>query len=220
VGFFLAFTFPVVLFFIALYARLHFPDIDPQQALPMVVRQLNNPVIGGFIIGALLMAVMSSADSALNSATTIFVKDLFEHQLGMKDTADFRILRMARICTVVLGMAAILVAVLWSDIIGLLLFTYHIWAPAVILPVVVGAFSKRRSPLMTRTIFITMITATCGTLAYKLVLFGKNRLDVILFSDSVYRFMEELDPSVFGVALSILAFTGLFLVYGIKRSGK
>ncbi|MBN2447564.1 MAG: sodium:solute symporter family protein, partial [Phycisphaerae bacterium] len=76
VGFFLALFFPAVLFFIALYARIHFPDIDPQQALPMVVQKLNNPVIGGVIIGALLMAVMSSADSALNSATAIFVKDL------------------------------------------------------------------------------------------------------------------------------------------------
>jgi Na+/proline symporter len=36
VGFFLAVTFPAVLFFIALYARIHFPDIEPQQALPMI----------------------------------------------------------------------------------------------------------------------------------------------------------------------------------------
>ena len=117
VGFFLALTFPVVLFFIALYARIHFPDIAPQQALPMVVEQLHSPVIGGLMIGALLMAVMSSADSALNSSTAIFVKDLFEHQLGWEDRGDGRTLRLARICTAALGMTAILVAVLWCDII-------------------------------------------------------------------------------------------------------
>ncbi|MEA3297814.1 MAG: hypothetical protein U9R56_08120, partial [candidate division Zixibacteria bacterium] len=39
VGFFLALTFPVILFFIALFARIQFPDIDPQQALPIVVDQ-------------------------------------------------------------------------------------------------------------------------------------------------------------------------------------
>ncbi|MBN1592298.1 MAG: sodium:solute symporter family protein, partial [Candidatus Coatesbacteria bacterium] len=110
VGFFLAMVFPVVLFFIALYARIHFPDIDPQQALPMVVKQLNNPVFGGLIIGALLMAVMSSADSALNSSTAIFVKDLFEHQLGWKDRGDGKMLKLARICSAALGGAAILVA--------------------------------------------------------------------------------------------------------------
>lgn len=107
VGLFLAVTFPAVLFFIALYARLHFPDIAPQQALPMVIRRMNNPVVGGLIIGALMMAVMSSADSALNSSTAIFVKDLFEHQLGWEDRGDGRMLKLARLCSALLGGATL-----------------------------------------------------------------------------------------------------------------
>jgi len=184
VGFFLAITFPVILFFIALFARIQFPDIDSQQALPMVVDQLHNPVIGGLIIGALLMAVMSSADSALNSSTAIFVKDLFEHQLGWKDNGDGRMLRLARICTAGLGAAAILVAVLWSDIIGLLLFTYHVWAPAIILPVVIGTLWKKRSARLTQQIFITMIAATAMTLAYRGISTLKSRFDVSFFDEA------------------------------------
>ena len=49
VGLFLALVFPAILFFIALYARLHFPDIDPQQALPRVVARLNSPVVAGMM---------------------------------------------------------------------------------------------------------------------------------------------------------------------------
>ncbi|MBU1700437.1 MAG: sodium:solute symporter family protein [Candidatus Eisenbacteria bacterium] len=217
VGFFLAITFPVILFFIALYARIHFPDIDPQQALPMVVEQLHNPVIGGLMIGALLMAVMSSADSALNSATAIFVKDLFEHQLGWKDQGDGRMLRLARICTAVLGLTAILVAILWSDIIGLLLFTYHVWAPAIILPVVVGVVYKKRSRHLTRNIMITMLAATGLTLLYRAVLFLQNKFGWFPISDNAMNFMENFDPAVFGVAVSCIAYLILLAVSRIRR---
>ena len=211
VGFFLAITFPVILFFIALFARIQFPDIDPQQALPIVVDQLHNPVIGGLIIGALLMAVMSSADSALNSSTAIFVKDLFEHQLGWKDNGDGRMLRLARICTAGLGLSAILVAVLWSDIIGLLLFTYHVWAPAIILPVVVGSLWKKRSATLTKQIFITMISATVLTLMYRAVSILKSRFDIALFGDNAYSLIDSFDPAVFGVAVSCIVFLALQL---------
>ena len=209
VGFFLAITFPVILFFIALFARIQFPDIEPQQALPVVVDQLHNPVIGGLIIGALLMAVMSSADSALNSSTAIFVKDLFEHQFGWKDKGDGRMLRLARICTAALGISAILVAVLWSDIIGLLLFTYHVWAPAIILPVVVGAIWKKRSAKLTRHIFITMLSATVLTLLYRGISTLRNEFDLRIFSDNIYELMGSFDPAVFGVAVSCIVFAAL-----------
>ncbi|MEA2030119.1 MAG: sodium:solute symporter family protein [candidate division Zixibacteria bacterium] len=217
VGFFLALTFPVVLFFIALFARVHYPDIDPQQALPMVVQQLNNPIIGGFIIGALLMAVMSSADSALNSATAIFVKDLFEHQLGWKDKGDGKMLRLARICTAVLGLTAILVAVLWSDIIGLLLFTYHIWAPAIILPVIVGALWKKRSKILNRNIFLTMIIATILTLVYRAIMFLESSFDFVLFDKGTYELMNQFDPAVFGVFVSFVTFSILLLFSLVER---
>jgi len=218
VGLFLALTFPVVLFFIALYARIHFPDIEPQQALPMVIQQLNHPVIGGLIIGALLMAVMSSADSALNSSTAIFVKDLFEHHLGWEDKGDGRMLKLARICTAALGGTAILVAVLWSDIIGLLLFTYHVWAPAIILPVCIGVLSKHRSSRLTFIIFVTMVVSTLATLAYKLLLYLYSKHEWVVFSKSSYEFMEKFDPSVFGVLVSCLVFSILSVFLFFRRS--
>ena len=189
VGFFLAFTFPIILFFIALYARIHFPDIDPQQALPMVIKKLNNPFVGGLIIAALLSAVMSSADSALNSSTAIFVKDLFEHQLGWKDKGDNRLLKLARICSALLGLTAIGIAILWSDIIGILLFTYHVWAPAIIVPVVVGAISKEHSPRLTRAVFITILVAVIATFFYRAT-----------------PFADSFDPAVFGVLVSCVVF--------------
>jgi Na+/proline symporter len=220
VGFFLALTFPVILFFIALYARIHFPDIDPQQALPMVVMQLHNPVVGGLMIGALMMAVMSSADSALNSATAIFVKDLFEHQMGWEDRGDGKMLKLARMCTAGLGVAAVAIAVIWPDIIGLLLFTYHVWAPAVILPISVGALTKTRSHTLTHNIFVTMIAATGLTLGYRGILFINAGGWWSPLSETAYAFMGSLDPSVFGVLASCVVFAGLSLYSATRRKAQ
>ncbi len=212
VGFFLALVFPAILFFIALYARMHFPDIDPQQALPMVVKQLNSPIIGGIIIGALLMAVMSSADSALNSSTAIFVKDLFEHQLGWQDKGDGKMLLLARICTAALGCGAITVAVLWSDIIGLLLLTYHLWAPAIILPVCVGVLTRHRSRWLNTRIFITMLAALISTLIYRGLVYASSEHNWQPLGRSISNYIEKIDASVTGVGISCIAFAVLSVI--------
>lgn len=193
VGFFLALTFPAILFLIAAYARLRFQQLDPQMALPMVVRKINNPIVSGLMVGALLSAVMSSADSALNSATAIFVKDLFEHQLKRKARDDGKNLLLARLCSVGLGGVAVLIAIARPDIIGLLLFTYHVWAPAVVVPVVFGVFSSARGSDVSRQIVITMVSSTLATFSYRFT-----------------PYTRTLDPAVFGVVLAAV-------VLGVQR---
>lgn len=205
VGFFLALFFPAVLFVIALYAKLHFPDIEPQMALPTVIRALNNPLVAGLIIGALLSAVMSSADSALNSSTAIFVKDLFERSEKWKKAGDKKILKLARFCSVGVGIAAIGVAVWNPDIIDLLLFTYHVWAPAIIVPVVYGVLSKESSPTLSRQIVVTMLVATVGTLLYRVIPKLSGWMPGIV-PEWMVTMQANLDPAVFGVLLATLAF--------------
>jgi SSS family solute:Na+ symporter len=213
-GLFLALVFPMALFFIALYAKVHFPALEPQHALPTVVQQLTNPVVAGLMIGALVMAVMSSADSALNSCTAIFVKDLFEHQLGWQDTGDGRILRLARSCSAIMGVAAIAIAATWPDVIGLLLFTYHIWAPAVILPICVGVFTKSRSPRQARNIFIAMVSATGLTLLYRLLPWFESQFGWTILNENWRHAVAQLDASVFGVGVSCAVYGALSIFAG------
>lgn len=194
IGIFLTLVFPAVVFLISLYARIQFPDADSQQALPLVIRNLPSVLVAGLFIGALLMAVMSSADSALNSATAIFVKDLFEEQLGWHNVPDGRILRLARICSAALGLIAVAVAAANPDIIALLLFSYMLWAPAIVLPICIGVFSKRRSRSMDLRILIVMLVSTAATLAYH---FGLPKA------------ADYLHPTLVGVGVS--AGTWLFL---------
>ncbi len=191
VGAFLALTFPVVVFLIGLYARLHLPDAQPDQALALVVGALNHPIVAGVIIAALLSAVMSSGDSALNSATAIFVKDIFEHGRSEEQADDRATLRRARWWTAGLGLASIAVAVLWTDVLELLLFTYTVWAPGIVVPVVVGALSRDHSPRVGRAVLTSMVVGPLFTLAYRLT-----------------PAAEVVDPVVVGVAVSALCWGG------------
>ena len=190
-GFFLIVFFPIVIFFIAFYARVFFPDIDPEAALPSTILRLNNPVVGGIIIAALMSAVMSSADSILNSATAIFTKDLWEHYLGKTSTTHKEALRIARISSFGLGIAGVVLALLVPDIIDLLLLTYNLWAPGIILPVVIGVFSKTKTKELNQAMFITIVLSMLATIAFMLTPYAEN-----------------FQASVFGVGVSILFYLG------------
>ena len=189
-GVFLLLTFPILLFFISLYAKFNFPNIDPEQALPQVVLKLHNPIVGGVIIAALMSAVMSSADSILNSTTAIFTKDLYEQYFVKKDVNPKRGLKIARTSSVILGIGGIILALIVPDIIDLLLLTYSLWAPTVILPILIGVFSKRKDDILNRDVFFVMVGSITLTVIY--MLFFNN---------------ETLQPSVFGVFCSLVLFT-------------
>ncbi|MFQ5750830.1 MAG: sodium:solute symporter [bacterium] len=199
-GIFLALTFPIILFFIALYARFHFPNIDSEMALPQTVLKLNNPFIGGLIIAALMSAVMSSADSILNSSTAIFVKDLYEQYITRSNATSDRGLLIARFSSVVLGAMGILLAVQLPNVIDLLLLTYNLWAPGIILPVIFGVFSKQKSKILNNVVFITMLISTIATISYM---------------NTQYK--EIIQPSVFGVVVSCLFFFLLKLILSMKN---
>ena len=200
-GVFLAISFPVILFFIALYARIHFPNIDSEMALPKTILRLNNAYVGGLIIAALMSAVMSSADSILNSSTAIFVKDLYEQYIAKSDTVDSQKgLLIARISSVLLGVSGIALALLLPNVIDLLLLTYNLWAPGIILPVIFGVFSKHKSKALNNIIFLTMVISIVATLGY-------------MTTD----FKETIQPSVFGVAVSCIAFLSLKWIFSSKR---
>ncbi|MBD3414773.1 MAG: hypothetical protein GF421_10125 [Candidatus Aminicenantes bacterium] len=188
-GVFLAILFPLVLFFIALYARIHFPAIDPEQALPMTILRLNNPFVGGLIIAALMCAVMSSADSVLNSSTAIFVKDLFEKYIYKKRKRHPKELLIARSFSFVLGVFGIIMALILPNIIDLLLLTYNLWAPGIIVPVIYGVFSKHKSRSLNRLIFVTMVVSTLATVGYMTT-----------------GYQQTVQPSIVGLAVSCLIF--------------
>ncbi len=63
--------------FFGLFARVYFPDLpDPEQALPIAVNEFLPPILGGFVIAAIVSAICSTADSQLIVISSTISRDV------------------------------------------------------------------------------------------------------------------------------------------------
>ncbi len=78
--------------FFGLFARAYFPDLaDPEQALPIASSEFLPPIIGGFVIAAIVSAICSTADSQLIVISSTISRDVvpvFRKWFGMKEPDD------------------------------------------------------------------------------------------------------------------------------------
>lgn len=116
-------------------------------AYPMLVERLLPAGLTGLVFAALISAIMSSLDSMLNSAATIFTVDLYGRQLRPQ-SSESRLIAIGRISTV----GFLLVAAAWAPFLGRFerVFSYiqEFWGlitPGVAVVFLGGLFWKRAS---------------------------------------------------------------------------
>ena len=111
----------------------------PDDALPWVLTELMHPVIGGFILAAVLAAVMSTADSLLTAATSHVVKDIWIETLHPGIARDERrLLLLSRGVTVTVGLCALVIGVTLPGIVTALIYSYTMYTAGVLVPVLGG----------------------------------------------------------------------------------
>ena len=133
------FAFAITL--IGMGAAALFPGISPEQAFPVVIKEVFSPVLGGIVLASLLCAVMSSADTTLLSASTILTVDIIER--FRPSPSQREILPRSRWAIILLGICSLIVALALKGVISALLFAYTIYTSGVILPVIAGFFKDR-----------------------------------------------------------------------------
>jgi SSS family solute:Na+ symporter len=118
-------------------------DMRPDDALPWVLTELMHPLVGGFILAAVLAAVMSTADSLLTSATSHVVKDVWLETLqpGIARN-EKRLLALSRGVTVTVGLIALLIGVALPGIVTALIYSYTMYTAGVLVPVIGGILWK------------------------------------------------------------------------------
>lgn len=79
--------------------------------------------IAGLIGSAIIAATMSSADSNLLCASTIFVKDIYQKYIN-PHISDGQIMKMTRVSNVIIGIGAMIIALFNIDIVTLNLFAF------------------------------------------------------------------------------------------------
>jgi SSS family solute:Na+ symporter len=103
---FLKMFIPVLVLFPGLIAVVMHPNLeDGDTAMPMLIRTLLPPGLGGLLFAALLAGLMSSIDSMLNSTATLWTKDIYEKFIrkGASDRHYLIVGRCATVALLVLG---------------------------------------------------------------------------------------------------------------------
>lgn len=115
------------------------PDMDPSQAIATVVTQVLGVWTGAIVLGAIIAAILSTADSLLIAGTAHLTHDIAQKGLGWSPT-DRQMLWASRGATVLIGVSALVLALGVQAIIELLLLSYTMYAAGVFIPVVLGLY--------------------------------------------------------------------------------
>ena len=82
---------------------------NPDQAYPMLVNEVLPPMFAGFFAAVIFGAILSSFNSALNSAVTLFGLDIYKTYLK-KDATEEQVVRVGKTFGVFLALMAMFVA--------------------------------------------------------------------------------------------------------------
>jgi SSS family solute:Na+ symporter len=97
----------------------------------------------GLLLAAVIAIVMASQESVLNSSAVAFVRDI----VGVAYTPSERAaLFLAKVSTLVFAAAAVYAAQYAPSIIDGLLVLYSIWAPTILLPLILGLYMRNTKP--------------------------------------------------------------------------
>jgi len=131
------FSVPFFLFTggIGLVALAMNPDIDPDTALPFVIKEVLPVGIRGIVIAGVISIVMSSADSFLNGAAIALTHDIIQ-PLRKKILSKRQALMIAKISTVAVGVLAVVFAVSIESVLDILIYAYNFWAPVILIPLI------------------------------------------------------------------------------------
>jgi len=139
VGFLVIAMIPVML---GLLASVILPGIEDQETIiPMLAQQHLHPILMAIFVGALLAAIMSSADSALLAASSVISTNILP--VFWPHASQQRRLLWARVSIPVAGVIAAVVALKVQAIYELILDANAILLAAVIVPFVLGIWWQK-----------------------------------------------------------------------------
>lgn len=168
-GFIMAGFFSLIWFMICLligvYARSMYPSIEPENAFMQVSLSVLPIGLKGLLMVALASIVMSSQDSYLNAASVSFVRDLLNPFKAR--ISDHKSLFAARVMTLIIGVLGIIFAINAPGIIGAIMINYTLWAPSIVLPLVMAILMPNK---VTKPAgFFSVIAGIVTVLAWRFV---------------------------------------------------
>ncbi len=126
---------------IGMGARVLFPDIAAEQALPSIVQHVLPVGLSGLVIAGLLAAIMSSADTCLLTTSTIMTEDVYRRVFP--GVTEKNRLLVSRMSIAIIGLVALTIGLRMGGVIGSLLMAYTVFTSGIVIPVLLGFYRDR-----------------------------------------------------------------------------
>jgi SSS family solute:Na+ symporter len=162
------------------------PKLDPNLAMPYVIRTVLPVGVRGIVIAGVISIVMSSADSFLNGAATSCVNDLVK-PLRKVPLSERQELFLAKLTNCFVGIFAVIFAIKIRSVLDILIYAYNFWAPVILVPLAAVFLGVR----VTKAGFLAGTAAgVCGALIW----------------NGLLRSSVGIDGLVIGVACNFIVF--------------
>jgi len=183
--------FFVVTGLIGLVALTINPELNPNLALPFVIKTVLPIGLKGIVVAGMISIVMSSADSFLNAGAVAFSHDVLK-PLGKKTMTTKQELFAARLVTFVSGILAIIFAVKIVSILDILLYSYNFWAPIILVPLAAAIIGVKAT---TKHFVAGALAGVIGVLTWNGLLNNPGGLDGLvigIFCNAIVFFVLYL----------------------------
>lgn len=117
---------------------------DPETGLPMLLRTVLPVGLMGVMMSAYFSAILSTADSCLMACSGNVVSDIVGH-FRRVDPASRSFLRFSQLATLLLGIAALLLAASMTTVLDLMLYSYAFMVSGLLVPIIGALFWRRAS---------------------------------------------------------------------------
>ena len=147
-GFVLTGIFSLIWFFLCAVIGILGILAFPESQNPFVsVLKFGLPVgLTGLAVAALFSIIMSSQSSILNAAAVTFNFDVLS-TFSRRFRSEEKALRTSRWLNVLIGALAVFFALNVPGVVEALLICYTLWAPTVVLPLIIAVFSWKVKPI-------------------------------------------------------------------------
>jgi solute:Na+ symporter, SSS family len=148
------------------------------KAYPYLISQILPPYLRGIMFAALCGAVMSTFNSGLNSASTIFTIDIYQKYIN-RNSSQKRLVLIGRIATAFFVILACIWAPIISNFEGVFMYIQEFWgfiAPGIVAAFLVGLVVKTAPARAAKGAMLL------GLLIYGFSRFGKFLFDLPIFN--------------------------------------
>ncbi|MEX2573911.1 MAG: sodium:solute symporter family protein [Balneolaceae bacterium] len=162
-------------------------ETDPETGLPMLLRTVLPVGLMGIMMAAYFSAILSTADSCLMASSGNITSDIIGHFRRM-DYESVSFLRYSQVITLIVGTFSLLLAYSMENVLDLMLYSYAFMVSGLFVPLIGALYWKGSTPQAAMVAMIIGGGTTIGLQA------------------GVETLPYQLDPNVFGISASALAF--------------